>query len=102
MADDLAAAIEDLVASLDGIARHKADSAEEFRRGSVVFAVLDGPELIVRLRPELADAAVQTPDTARSGRGSAWISLRPATLDGFALDRARAWFESAWRFAEEP
>jgi hypothetical protein len=102
MADDLAAAIGDLAAGLEGVARGRAGSAEEFLRGNVVFAVLEGPSLIVRLRDELADAAVRTPDTTRSNRGSGWVALRPATVDAFALDRARAWFESAWRFAGEP
>ena len=102
MADDLAAAIDDLAAGLEGVTRRKAGSVEEFLRGNVVFAVLEGPSLTVHLRDELADAAVRTPDTTRSGRGSGWVVFGPAAVDGFALDRARAWFESAWRFAGEP
>ena len=34
-----------------------------------------------------------------SARGADWISLSGAIADQFALDRAVAWFESAWRLA---
>ena len=30
-------------------------------------------------------------------RAAGWVTLRPAILDGHAVDRATAWFESAWR-----
>jgi len=54
-----------------------------------------------RMRPEIVEAALRTPDTVRSSRGSDWVTLQPKVVDGFTLDRALAWFESAWRLAAE-
>ncbi len=98
----LAEAIGIEAAELADVSRRQAGPAEEFLRGDTFFAVLEGPTLTVHLRDELAEAAARTPDAARSGRGSGWVALRPATLDVFALDRARSWFTSAWRYAGEP
>ena len=68
------------------------------------FAVIsaDGRAADFRLDSAVAEAALRTPDTARSRRGSDWVSFRPASLDEHALDRAEAWFGSAWRRAERP
>lgn len=72
----------------------------EYRRGDRVFAaVADGcAELL--LHPEVAEAATRTSHTTPSGRGSGWVRFEPPVVDVFALDRARAWFLSAWRAAE--
>src|SRR5271157_2823653 len=70
-------------------------------RSSVLFATRENGWLNFRLRPEIAAAALRTPDTAVSSRGREWVSLAPAALDSFALDRATAWFEVAWRLAGE-
>ncbi len=98
---DLAAAIEPVAETLTGIERRTAARATEYLRRGVPFALVDGQTASFRLRSDIAAAALRTPDTARSTRGSDWISLQPAALDQFALDRARAWFESAWRLAGE-
>ncbi len=100
-APDLASAIRSAALELEGVEIREAGKAVEFLRSNKLFAVLEGPALVVRLRPELAEAAVRTPDAAASGRGTGWVTLRPATLDQFALDRARSWFESAHRLAGE-
>ncbi len=96
-----AEAIDRLAAELDEIERHEAGIAVEYARGGAVFAVREGLRLSFRLRPEIAEAALRTPDAARSDRGNDWIALQPRVVDGFALDRALAWFESAWRLAGE-
>lgn len=62
----------------------------------------DGATTEFRLDPAVAAAALRTPDTGPSRRGPDWISFRPAGLDDHALDRAEAWFGSAWRRAEHP
>ena len=62
----------------------------------------DGAVADFRLEGAVADAALRTPDTMRSRRGPDWVSFRPETLDDHALDRAEAWFGSAWRRAERP
>jgi hypothetical protein len=96
-----AEAIDRLAAELDEIERHEVGIAVEYARGGTVFAVREGLRVSLRLRPEVVEAALQTPDTARSHRGNDWIALQPRVVDGFALDRALAWFESAWRLAGE-
>ena len=60
----------------------------------------DGLTAEFRLDPAVAVAALRTPDTKPSRRGPDWISFEPAGLDDHALDRAEAWFASAWRRAD--
>jgi len=96
-----AEAIDRLAAELDEIERREAGIAVEYARGGAVFAIREGLRLSFRLRPEIAEAALRTPDTTRSHRGNDWIAIQPRVVDGFALDRALAWFESAWRLAGE-
>ena len=52
-----------------------------------------------RLSSAVAAAAVRTPDVVPSGRGAGWVTIRPSELDPQAIDRMRAWFESARRLA---
>jgi hypothetical protein len=73
----------------------------EFSHGLTVFASANGNVAEFRLDPEIAEAVLGTPDTAPSGRGPAWVKLEPATPTERDLDRARAWFLSAWRAAEQ-
>ena len=47
----------------------------------------------------VAGAALRTPNTEPSVRGSEWVAFEPATLDDAAVDRAEAWFLSAYRRA---
>jgi len=70
----------------------------EYRRGRP-FAVVeaDGLAATFRLAPAVASAALRTPATAPSPRGRGWVTLRPLDLNGHAIDRATAWFQSAWR-----
>jgi transcription elongation factor len=62
----------------------------------------DGATAEFRLDPAVAAAAVRTPDTKSSRRGPDWITFSPESLDEHSLDRAEAWFGSAWRRAERP
>lgn len=94
-----AEAMDRLVGQLEGVERRAAGKAIEYARAGVVFAAREADLLTFRLREEVVKAALQTPDTAPSPRGPEWIALAPATADEFTLDRAMAWFESAWRFA---
>jgi hypothetical protein len=72
-----------------------------YSRGPALFAVADEAGADLRLHPEVAEAASRTPDTKVSERGPGWIRFTPADLDGHAVDRARAWFLSAWRAAAQ-
>ena len=87
------------VAGLGGVERATEGSAVVIRRASRIFAALDGGRLEVDLGPTVADAACRTPDATGSSRGSDWVTFQPALLDRFAVDRAVAWIEHAWRRA---
>ena len=67
--------------------------------GPAVFATHAGDRAEFRLDPVVAAAALRTPDTALSPRGSDWITFAPPILDDHAVDRAEAWFLSAHRRA---
>lgn len=62
----------------------------------------DGATTEFRLDGAVAGAALRTPDTTPSRRGPDWVRFSPETPDDHALDRAEAWFGSAWRRAERP
>jgi hypothetical protein len=97
----LTEAIDRLADELYDIHRHETGTLVEYVRGSTVFAARQGPIVSFRLRAEVAEAALRTSDTVRSSRGTGWVSIQPRVVDGFVLDRALAWFESAWRLADE-
>lgn len=72
----------------------------EYSRGGVAFAVRPVDDVIeLRLGDEIAEAAMRTPDTAPSSRGSAWVTFAPRYWDEHAFDRLEAWFLVAWRLA---
>jgi hypothetical protein len=98
-APSMSEAIDRLADELADIHRHESGTLVEYVRGATVFAARQGTIVSFRLRPEVAEAALRTPDTVRSSRGAGWITLQPRVVDGFALDRELAWFESAWRLA---
>lgn len=89
LADDLGEVVIDRSAGRAAYARAGSD-----------FATADGAAVEIRLEPEVAEAVLRTPDTAASRRGAGWVRLEPPTVDRFVVDRAEAWFRSAWRFAE--
>jgi hypothetical protein len=70
-----------------------------YRRGPVLFAAAEPMAAELRLHPEIAESARRTPATSASERGAEWVRFAPPELDRHALDRAEAWFVSAWRAA---
>jgi hypothetical protein len=93
LADVLAAAAEDL----PGV-RSETDGVEvTYRFGPAVFAVVAGSRAEFRLDPAVVAAALRTPETGPSARGSDWVAFGPAVLDDPAVDRAESWFLSAHR-----
>lgn len=85
---------------LEEVESRPAVDGTEWSIGGIVFAAI-GPEgADFRLSRPVAAAALRTPDTARSPRGPDWVAFRPSLLDRHALDRAEAWFTSAWRRAD--
>jgi hypothetical protein len=99
--DDLRSLLVAAATRLEGAETAATASATELRLDGLAFAALDEAGASFRLRPEVARAALRTPDAVPSPRGRGWIAFAPATLDHFARDRATAWLESAWRLADE-
>jgi hypothetical protein len=90
-------AIDRLSDELDDVEHAPIDGGVAYIRSGVVFAVREGPRLSFRLMPEVVAAALRTPDTSVCARGEDWVTLTPSATDPLVLDRAMAWFESAWR-----
>jgi hypothetical protein len=91
----LDAAAEDL-----GDLRQGAEGASvSWAVGATVFAALDAGLAEFRLDPLVARAALRTPNTGPSTRGPDWVAFAPEILDDGAIDRAEAWFLSAYRRA---
>ncbi len=73
----------------------------ELRLAGRPFATVEPGRAAFELRPDVAAAALRTPDVSSGSRGAGWVSFAPPVLDDFARDRAIAWLESAWRLADE-
>jgi hypothetical protein len=97
-----AAAIDRLAGELDGVRRREVGATVEYDRAGTIFAMRESGRFSFKLRADIASAALRTADTAMSARGIDWVELIPSVPDAFAVDRAAAWFEIAWRFAGEP
>jgi hypothetical protein len=91
----LAAAAEDVA----GITTESDGESTTWSAGGRPFASLIGEWAEFRLDPMVARAALRTPDAAMSQRGPDWVSFAPGVLDDPAIDRAEAWFLSAFRLA---
>jgi hypothetical protein len=91
-----------LAEMLGDVERRDGSNGAEYRRRDRAFAVVTPRGVEVRLNAPIAAAARRTPDVGTSTRGADWIAFRPPALDRFALDRATAWFEAAWRHAVAP
>jgi hypothetical protein len=96
---DLQSLFASLCESLGDVSRSLEDTTLEYLRKGMTFAVLDADAAELRLHLEVAEAARRTPSTGASSRGPEWVRFAPAQLDQHALDRAEAWFLSAWRAA---
>ena len=97
---NLEQALEAALGDLEEVERAGSGGGVEWRRGGRPFAALIGDAAEFRLDPLVATAALRTPDTAASERGTDWVRFSPAIVDGHAVDRAQAWLASAWRRAE--
>jgi hypothetical protein len=104
----------ELAAELGEITSVGGEGVVSYQRGEVVFARVSADALEVRLPPDIADAAVRTPDTvalpggsgARPGEpgspppgGPGWVRFSPNGQERHVTDRAAAWFHTAWRHA---
>jgi hypothetical protein len=97
----LAALLVERATDLEGTEVVSIDGGVELVLDGEPFGIVSGRAVELCLRPAVAVAALRTPDTAASPRGRGWIRFEPSVLDELARDRASAWLESAWRFADE-
>jgi hypothetical protein len=99
-ATKMAAIVEAAAAGLEAAERRTTADGLEWSIGGVTFAAVASDVAEFRLARPVVEAALRTPGTGRSGRGSEWVAFRPAELDQHAIDRAIAWLQSAWRRAD--
>jgi hypothetical protein len=98
VAPDLAGLCADIAEELDEVS-HSADGDEvAYSRAGAVFARVLGSRLDVRLPADIAEAALRTTDTD-AGAGPGWVRFAPTSSERHVLDRAAAWFQTAWRHA---
>ena len=89
-----------MLEDLDGVSRRRdGETVLLMTAEGRMFAVLGDDLLEVGLDAPVATAALRTPDTRTSPRGTGWIAFTPAAIDRFALDRAEAWLRLAHRRA---
>ena len=81
--------------------QHDLGGVVEYLRSGKPFAAASDASAEFRLRPDVASAAVRTPDVRASDRGPEWVTFTPPDLDRFAVDRLTAWFDFAWRHAAD-
>jgi hypothetical protein len=95
----IALEIDDRAETVADVERSTAEAATVFARSGQAFAVVDSDGFDFRLGPTIGSAALRTPDVTPASRGRDWVRFSPAGLDEYALDRALAWFDAAWRRA---
>jgi hypothetical protein len=95
----LAETLDAEATTLDGVDRRTASGATEWTAGGTAFAVVAGDIVEFRLDPVVATAARNTPHVTPSSRGGDWVAFSPGELDRYSIDRAVAWFGSAYRNA---
>jgi hypothetical protein len=89
--------LDALAEMLGDVERREVGEGLECSRGGHPFAVIAWSSVELRLDGPIAAAARRTPDVTTSARGVEWIQFSPPVVDRYALDRATAWFEAAWR-----
>ena len=98
-APDLVHLCSELAADLDELSTTTEGETVAYARGGVVFARVAGGRLDVRLPAEIARAALRTPDTAPDPDDRGWVRFAPGGAEQDEVDRAAAWFHTAWRHA---
>jgi hypothetical protein len=96
----LATVMARLAAELGDVSTTGSSGGTEFRRGGQAFAVVSGRRVSLRLRPDIAEAALRTPATSPSSLGPEWIEFEPNPSDQQDVDRLQAWLTIGWRSAQ--
>src|SRR5262249_47041671 len=89
--DSLSTLVERITSELGGVAHREIGGATEYQRSGSAFAIVRGQSIELRLRPDIAEAALRTPATAPSARGAEWITFEPNPHAPQDVDRLRAW-----------
>lgn len=96
------ALVRRLTAELGGVTAVASGEVTELCRGGQLFAAVQGTRVALRLRPDIAEAALRTPATEPSTRGREWIEFQPDAALAEDVDRLQAWTTIAWRAAQPP
>ena len=99
----VAALIGGIAAGLDDVRSGPSQGSlegSEHSRAGTVFARVAGDSLEVRLPEDIAEAAIRTPDTLPLPGQPGCVRFTPSSAERHVLDRAEAWFRTAWRHAE--
>jgi len=100
-APDLAGLCADLADELVEVSSTADGDVVAYQRGGAVFARVSGSTLEVRLPADIAEAALRTPDTALDPDDRGWVLFTPNDDERHVIDRATAWFQTAWRHAAD-
>jgi hypothetical protein len=93
--------LADLADDVGDVEVRSAAGMTDYLRAGAPFASVAADVVEIRLGAEIGEAAMRTPDTGPSKRGSDWVRFAPPVWDKLATDRLEAWFRVAWRFAEK-
>jgi hypothetical protein len=96
---DLMVLTADLAAELEDVSSDGEGGIVTYRRGGTIFARVSADALEMRLPADIADAALGTPDTVTLPGGAGWLRFSPQGRERHVVDRASAWFLTAWRHA---
>jgi hypothetical protein len=98
--DSLSTLVERVAGELGGVSHREIGGSTEYLRGGLAFAIVRGRQIELRLRPDIAEAALRTPSTTSSARGPEWITFEPDADEPQDADRLRAWLTIGWRTAQ--
>jgi hypothetical protein len=96
---DLAGLCAGLAPELDEVTSSSDGAALVYTREGIEFARVEGATLRVRLPVDIAEAALNTPDTKLDPDDRGWLIFTPADAQRHVIDRASAWFRLAWKHA---
>jgi hypothetical protein len=98
-APDLIALAAELAGDLGEVTSVREGGLVVYQRSAAVFARVSAGALEIRLPDDIADAAERTPDTVSLPGRPGWIRFTPRGSERHVIDRATAWFQTAWRHA---
>jgi hypothetical protein len=96
------ALVDQITEELGDVRTMPSAAVTEYHRGQQLFALVNGNIVTLRLRPDIAEAALRTPGTTASDRGPEWIDFAVQPGNPQDVDRLRAWLTIGWRSAQRP